>query len=302
MTTPFSNPIVGAQGTLVRKAIKSPNFALSPLTGWSIDQNGNAFFGNVVISGTFGGSFFELTTAGFFLYSSTPAAGNLIASIASAAGVDGFGNAYRAGISAYGASGLITAYGSGAFAGAFAQLVQNSLELADSTGATSGIAAIVIGGIHYLEIFRGSADPLYIAAPGVPTDVATIVANEPAVAGTPEVWHTLALNAGFAALAGFAAPRYRFEPVGSGGQVRLAGALSLTANQVIGAAFATMPAAYRPSFSQYFLTASSLAGGVGTQTETVRVINATGGGALELGNSGNTGNYVLLEGITYVMD
>lgn len=38
---------------------------------------------------------------GLFVYSSTPAAGNLIASIASVAGVDNFGNAYEAGMTEY---------------------------------------------------------------------------------------------------------------------------------------------------------------------------------------------------------
>lgn len=38
-------------GKLAVPSIQSPNFEASPLTGWSIDQNGNAFFESVVIGG-----------------------------------------------------------------------------------------------------------------------------------------------------------------------------------------------------------------------------------------------------------
>jgi hypothetical protein len=40
-------------------------------------------------------------TVGLFVYSGTPANGNLVASIASTAGTDSFGNAYQAGITSY---------------------------------------------------------------------------------------------------------------------------------------------------------------------------------------------------------
>lgn len=54
---------------------------------------------------TFEGTDFVIDTAGAFFYSGTPAAGNLVFSIASTAGTDGFGNAYNAGIIAYGPNG-----------------------------------------------------------------------------------------------------------------------------------------------------------------------------------------------------
>jgi hypothetical protein len=95
------NPVVG--GTVLRRqAIQSPNYVLG-LTGWAIRQDGTAqFTGIVLIGGTFTGTNFVINSSGAFFYSGTPAAGNLIASIASASGSnDGHGNAYVAGVAAY---------------------------------------------------------------------------------------------------------------------------------------------------------------------------------------------------------
>lgn len=52
----------------------------------------------VAASGTFQAGDTIITTAGIFVYSGTPALGNLIVSIASAAGSDSFGNAYPQGL------------------------------------------------------------------------------------------------------------------------------------------------------------------------------------------------------------
>ena len=50
---PFSNPIIGGGGDLVRKSIKSPNY-VPGVSGWAINQDGSAEFQNVIIPG--GGS------------------------------------------------------------------------------------------------------------------------------------------------------------------------------------------------------------------------------------------------------
>jgi hypothetical protein len=97
----FSNPITGGQGTLVRPAIKSPDYSPG-VSGWTINRDGSAEFNNLTIRGTFNGTDFILNTDGFFLYSGTPAAGNLVASAASVDGTDDFGNAYLAGFTTYG--------------------------------------------------------------------------------------------------------------------------------------------------------------------------------------------------------
>ena len=52
----FNNPIIGGGGSLVYPAIHSPNFVQTPLQGWSIDKNGNAYFGSLTLSGTFDGN------------------------------------------------------------------------------------------------------------------------------------------------------------------------------------------------------------------------------------------------------
>ena len=70
------------------------------LAGWQVRKDGSAEFNNLTIRGTFSGTDFELNSAGAFFYNGTPAAGNLIISVANAAGTDAFGNAYPLGIKA----------------------------------------------------------------------------------------------------------------------------------------------------------------------------------------------------------
>src|SRR5208337_1142558 len=100
-TTGFSgifgySPTVGS-GNLI--------FSLSAAAG--TDPYGNAYPQGInlaagAISGTtFSGTDFIINSSGEFFYSGTPAAGNLIQSIAIADGTDGFGNHYLAGISTY---------------------------------------------------------------------------------------------------------------------------------------------------------------------------------------------------------
>lgn len=101
----WGNPVVGAVA-LRRPAIQSPNFVHNS-TGWAINVDGSAEFQNATIkgtitAGTFNGTDFILNANGLFLYSGTPAAGNLIASITSTAGVpDPFGNGGLEGFTHY---------------------------------------------------------------------------------------------------------------------------------------------------------------------------------------------------------
>jgi hypothetical protein len=101
---PWGNPVVG--GTVLRRAaIQSPNYVLN-VTGWAIRQDGTAqFTGVVLVGGSFTGTNFIINSAGTFFYSGPPAHGNLIASITSAGGTDGFSNTYDAGIVSYQPSG-----------------------------------------------------------------------------------------------------------------------------------------------------------------------------------------------------
>lgn len=101
----FENPVVG--GTSLRiPAIQSPNYTPG-VKGWIIKINGDAEFNNLTIRGQFVGAAFIINSSGIFLYSGTPAAGNLIGSWASVAGVDAFGNAYPMGLKVYSAVGSL---------------------------------------------------------------------------------------------------------------------------------------------------------------------------------------------------
>lgn len=98
----WGNPVVG--GTVLQiAAIQSPNFSIPGASGWSIEQDGDAFFFNITAEGTitastFIGTDFVINSAGAFFYNGTPALGNLWCSIAPVAGSDSFGNAYANGV------------------------------------------------------------------------------------------------------------------------------------------------------------------------------------------------------------
>lgn len=94
----FANPLIGGGGGLVYPSIHSPNY-VPGVSGWSINKDGSAEFDDLVIRGTFEGTDWEITSAGLFFYSGTPATGNLVGSWAqSAGGDDGHGNPYPAGL------------------------------------------------------------------------------------------------------------------------------------------------------------------------------------------------------------
>lgn len=93
----FANDIIGGAAALIRAAIKSPNFVHGS-AGWSVNKDGSAEFNSLTIRGTFNGTNFVINTTGALFYAGTPAAGNLITSIAPAAGTDSFGNAYAQGL------------------------------------------------------------------------------------------------------------------------------------------------------------------------------------------------------------
>lgn len=110
MTTP-GKPVFGA-GVLRYPQITSPNFDLtnpmaSPANSWALLQSGLAYlFGVVLSGGTITGPDYIINTSGIFFYSGAPALGNLVTSIATAAGTDGFGNVYSQGINTYSAPGV----------------------------------------------------------------------------------------------------------------------------------------------------------------------------------------------------
>jgi len=168
------------------------------------------------------------------VYNGTPANGNLIASIAGAAGTDQFGNAYKAGITEYGA------------ASSFVQLVNGALVLSDVGGQTwlinssqSGLPRIELDSDQ--SVFVNSSGFVVAAAPGTPS--------------TPEIWHTMSGFSNSWAASGNT-PRYRLLPDGN---VQLDGAMDATS--ATAAAFFTMPAGYAPA-SPTKLWAGGANGGV----------------------------------------
>jgi hypothetical protein len=99
MAIQFENPLT-AGTVLIRSAIQSQNY-IPGIAGWIIEADGDAEFNNLVVRGTFQGTRFIINNNGMLFYSGVPANGNLIASIASIAGTDSFGNGFGSGVVTY---------------------------------------------------------------------------------------------------------------------------------------------------------------------------------------------------------
>jgi hypothetical protein len=97
----FRNPIIGGGGALIYPGIHSPGY-LPATSGWTINKDGSAEFSGLTLRGTFVGTNYVINSSGLFFYSGAPALGNLIASISNVNGTDAPGNAWLAGIAAYG--------------------------------------------------------------------------------------------------------------------------------------------------------------------------------------------------------
>lgn len=84
------------------------NVSVGAISGGTI--SGVTITGSTINGTTFNGTDFTINANGAFFYSGTPAANNLIASIAAVAGTDPFGNNYLSGFAAYTVTGsLVTA-------------------------------------------------------------------------------------------------------------------------------------------------------------------------------------------------
>lgn len=96
MGYPFPNPVVGGGGALVVPVIRSPNFSLENQTGWAIYANGDAYFFDVTATGAVAANTVIVSGGGdgVFIYDGLPAADTLVVSIASATGIDRYGNSY----------------------------------------------------------------------------------------------------------------------------------------------------------------------------------------------------------------
>jgi hypothetical protein len=100
---PFKNDIIGGAETLIREAIRSPNYVAGS-SGWTVNKDGTVEFNSgvfrgTITAGTFQGLNFIIDQSGIFFYSGTPASGNLILAFAPSAGTDTYGNSYGQGLS-----------------------------------------------------------------------------------------------------------------------------------------------------------------------------------------------------------
>lgn len=182
----FRNAIV-AGATLIREAIQSQNYAAGS-AGWQINQDGSAEFNNVVIRG-------GTVVSGLALYyNGTPAAGNLIMSIAAAAGTDSFGNAYVKGVGLYGAQGQLTAKdaagnvakiaGNIGGGGVLAALPGLEMQLAANGGDPAAIGALDDGSHTNLSLLMTSPSPVVGGLPGTDFSQMNMVGGD---SGPPQI-------------------------------------------------------------------------------------------------------------------
>lgn len=83
---------------LTEPAISSPSITAGTITGTVIT-------GSTINGGTFNGANWIENDNGMFLYSGTPASGNLLASLSPASGTDAYGNGFQIGLYVYGSAG-----------------------------------------------------------------------------------------------------------------------------------------------------------------------------------------------------
>lgn len=201
-----------------------------------------AIDGKIITGAVFRGTNYETNSSGTFVYSGTPAHGNLIASIAPVPGVDAYGNFYGAGLVSYDEATNFT----------FSQLLAGALTLGNLGGAgepdtaNAGKLVAALTGIPNSVTLRSPTnvvitDPVQLTVvsghpltgtgqPGTPyVELLDAVAASPAdlhisgnliktnVAGSTETWHApaYATNWGssttFAGVTGYTALQLRLD-------------------------------------------------------------------------------------------
>ena len=219
-----------------------------------------------VHAATFTGSVFEgtdfiINSAGSFLYSGTPASGNLILAIANAAGSDQYGNAYKQGL---------MVLGTGASAGAYVWL-DPALGRVVVQSVLTGFQAICDGGSLTMSTPGSIAHPATYATQDAPlasiiespsdgthgaaemklyagtASAGPYISSPFAVAlnpstGAAETWHVPSLTGGWSQASGMTV-QYTLLPVGL---LALAGRVqagTVTAGTIV----MTLPAGYYPA-------------------------------------------------------
>jgi hypothetical protein len=255
-------------GVFIYKSGTTPALGNPPITWESstlVDPFGNVLPSTTGVAGTgtFSAGNTVITTAGDFVYNGTPATGNLIASLAPAAGADdGHSNTFKQGVTAYvtfsgervavNLNTTLTAVGVGMQIGA---VVSPPFEPAGIFGMADGIgqahATLISGQVTgadasaFVETVSGTES-------GVPGGLVKIsgTLSSPLVivnpAGTlPESWHAMTLINGWANVAGFTTARYQLRPTN---EVEIIGAINAAAANAV--TFFTLPAGYQPANQQ----------------------------------------------------
>lgn len=219
-----------------------------------VDSKGNAYpqgfnISQGAISGTtFTGPDYIINTAGIFIYSAAPAAGNLLISLAGASGTDGFGNVYGQGLTVYGPSGakiiledngteaaLLLIPASVTSSTVAPQIITGAInpggaaeiaELAITSGKESGnddaalqlvsqSADATAAALAIIE-FGGQAAAFFARGFG-------IRAVQPGTSNVVEGWHLITLDVGWSTVANMPAPQYRML---ASGEIEFSGAAS----------------------------------------------------------------------------
>ena len=231
--------------------------------------------------------------SGAFVYSGTPGANNLIASVSANSGTDPYGNSYLTGVAGY--SGLLSGnyYAASFFAGGLDFWHQAGPNMSGAWSRDS-VFTDAVGTVTGATNGVYTSEPIYTAS--------SLVAVTSAIAA--ETWHAASLQPGFSSTGGsFAAAGYQFEAIGGSpgggpGRVRLRGQITLTAAEAGGTTIFTLPAGYVPADGSQYVTPNDLAGAVaGTPS-----LNITSGGAVQIAVNGALGNTVGLDGVVIELD
>jgi hypothetical protein len=230
------------------------------------------------------------TVTGLFEYAGNPGPGNPPIAYSTQSLADPFGNALPI-------SGGFVANNSpnNSWAQLTAAGVSAGLKMSDTNSNLWTLVSAVIAGTSAIEILGPINSGLFIKE-NAGGGALSIVAQDPAQPlGTLETWHNIVPVGNFAA--GSTTPRFRLEPVGSRGVVRLSGLIDVTGAVAANTVFFTMPTGYIPSRTHLFLTASNTTG-ANFNNATYYVDNL---GNLTIGGAAANGQVFWLDG-TYELD
>jgi hypothetical protein len=265
--------------------------------------------GTTITGATFEGTNWIENSSGMFLYSGTPAAGNLSASIAPVAGTDAFGNSYQAGTNVYGTgtsltgiqdiSGQAVLFFMPDASSAFSNAISPSIFSVDTgTGTTEYMELQVVSGAPSGFVNRRSRVILFSGSPDSTTSVPHvgiyggnndsllvdinqngITAVQPGTSATLETWHDLPRVNGWAPTSDNL-NHYRLT---ADNEVEIMAALSGGSATTI----ATLPVGYRPAnHTMYFPV-----GGTGTVPQLYAQLSTAG--VLSLSTLSSVGTIIM---------